>query len=76
MSTPVPILGLLKTHPVSTIENLKTLMETLELDITPKMSRLQMQSEIDELLKSEPEFEQKVRFGEGMNYRIYNHKKK
>ena len=36
-----------------------TLMETLELDITPKMSRLQMQNEIEGLLKSEPEFEQK-----------------
>ena len=36
-------------------------METLELDITPKMSRLQMQNEIEGLLKSEPEFEQKVR---------------
>ena len=55
------IIPLLKKHPVSRKENLQNIAKALGIDSSEKQTIAQYQCAIDEFLRMEPAFEDKVR---------------
>ena len=54
-------MNLLKTHPVSLVENLRQICDVLGLDMSQKKIKVMMQTEIDNFLIKEPDLEPNVR---------------
>ena len=55
------ILSILKTHPISLKENLLTIANAIDLPLTSKGTKAQLQAEIDDLANKKPELERKIR---------------